>query len=49
MGRDEVIAKCRDLIAPVTGAERTNRLIESILDLESIKDIRTLRSLVQTS
>lgn len=47
MTRDEVVGKCRDLMAPVLGADRCARLIESILDLESIKDIRTLRPLLQ--
>lgn len=49
MGRDEVVDKCRDLIAPSIGAERCARLIDSVLDLESIKDIRTLRPLLQVT
>ncbi|MDB6128076.1 MAG: MmgE/PrpD family protein [Verrucomicrobia bacterium] len=49
MGRDEVIAKCRDLIAPVTGPVRAAQLIDSVLDLESIKDIRSLRPLLQVT
>jgi 2-methylcitrate dehydratase PrpD len=47
MTRNEVIAKCHDLIAPVSGAERCSRLIDSILNLERINDVRTLRPLLQ--
>ncbi|SDR68188.1 MmgE/PrpD family protein [Opitutus sp. GAS368] len=47
MPREEVVAKCRDLMAPRLGAEKCARLIESVLDLENIKDIRSLRPLLQ--
>ncbi|MDB6170043.1 MAG: MmgE/PrpD family protein, partial [Verrucomicrobia bacterium] len=47
MTRDEVIAKCRDLMTPVIGPAKCGRLIESILDLESVKSIRSLRPLLQ--
>jgi len=47
MSRDEVVAKCRDLIAPSLGNDRSDRLIARILDIENEKDIRTLRPLLQ--
>jgi 2-methylcitrate dehydratase PrpD len=47
MTRDEVVTKCRDLMAPFLGAEKCDRLIESILHLEDLKNIRELRPLLQ--
>ena len=47
MPRDEVVAKCRDLMAPVLGAPATGNLIEKILGLENVKNIRELRPLLQ--
>jgi 2-methylcitrate dehydratase PrpD len=40
-----VSAKARSLMAPVLGAERTARLIDAVVDLESLDDIRALRPL----
>jgi 2-methylcitrate dehydratase PrpD len=47
MTRDEVIAKCRDLMTPVLGAANTTSLIEKVLSLENMKSIRELRPLLQ--
>src|SRR5258708_4002211 len=47
MPRDEVVTKARDLMAPRLGAEKCSRLIDSVLDLENIKDIRSLRPFLQ--
>ena len=47
MTRDQLIAKCRDLIAPVLGGAQTARLIETTLALDSLKDVRNLRPLLQ--
>ena len=47
MTREEVVAKARDLLTPVLGAATAGRLIESVLTLETVKDIRTLRPLLQ--
>jgi 2-methylcitrate dehydratase PrpD len=47
MPRDEVVAKCRDLMAPVLGAANTTSLIEKILGLENVKNIRELRPFLQ--
>jgi 2-methylcitrate dehydratase PrpD len=47
MPRAEVVSKCRDLITPVLGAATCNTLIEKILGLENLKNVRELRPLLQ--
>jgi 2-methylcitrate dehydratase PrpD len=47
MTREEVVAKCRDLMSPVLGGDKTAKLIERVLDLENVKNIRELRPLLQ--
>jgi 2-methylcitrate dehydratase PrpD len=47
MTRDEVVAKCRDLITPVLGSATTARLITKTLDLENLKNVAELRPLLQ--
>jgi 2-methylcitrate dehydratase PrpD len=47
MPRDEVVAKARDLMTPVLGAERCEKLIQVTLNLEGLKSIRNLRPLLQ--
>ena len=49
MNREEVVAKARDLIIPVLGASKCDALVEKLLSLESVKDIRELRRLLQRS
>jgi 2-methylcitrate dehydratase PrpD len=49
MSRAEVGAKCKDLIAPVLGAEKAARLIETVFALEAVADLRKLRPLLQRS
>jgi 2-methylcitrate dehydratase PrpD len=49
MPREEIVAKCRDLMAPVLGAAATASLIEKVLGIENVKDIRELRPLLQHS
>ncbi len=49
MSRDEIIAKARDLITPVLGATKCNGLIEKVFALDSVKNIRGLRPLLQTA
>jgi 2-methylcitrate dehydratase PrpD len=49
MPRDEVVAKARDLITPVLGAANCAILIEKVLTLESVKDVRELRPALQRS
>ena len=47
MTREEVVAKARDLITPVVGAATTAKLIEMVLGLENVKNLRDLRPLIQ--
>ena len=47
MPRAEVVAKCRDLITPVLGAAKGTALIERVLALESVTNVRDLRDLLQ--
>jgi 2-methylcitrate dehydratase PrpD len=47
MSRVEVVEKARDLIAPVLGASIARQLIDRLLTIEAVTDIRSLRSLVQ--
>ena len=47
MSREQLVAKCRDLMTPVLDAGPTGRLIERLLSLETTTDIRTLRPLLQ--
>jgi 2-methylcitrate dehydratase PrpD len=47
MTQDEIVAKSRDLIAPSFGSARSTALIDRILKIEDIKNIRELRPLLQ--
>jgi len=47
MTRAEVVDKARDLIAPVVGPATSKRLIDTLLGIESLKDVRQLRALLQ--
>jgi 2-methylcitrate dehydratase PrpD len=47
MTREEIVTKARDLIAPVLGAAQCNALIDKILKLETVKNTRELRPLLQ--
>ncbi|HEX6896536.1 MAG TPA: MmgE/PrpD family protein, partial [Bryobacteraceae bacterium] len=47
MSREEVIAKSRDLLAPVLGDAKSSALIEKVLNLETLKSVRELRPLLQ--
>jgi 2-methylcitrate dehydratase PrpD len=47
MPREEIVAKARDLINPVLGAATTTKLIDTVVALESVKNIRDLRPLLQ--
>jgi 2-methylcitrate dehydratase PrpD len=48
MTREEVVAKCRELTTPSLGAAKSAKLIESVLILETLKNVRDLRPLLQT-
>ena len=47
MTKEELMAKCRDLIAPVLGAQKCDRLISTIFEIEKVKNIREMRPLLQ--
>jgi hypothetical protein len=47
MTKNEVVAKCRDLLAPVLGAQRCDALTGFVLNLETQADLRALRPLLQ--
>jgi hypothetical protein len=42
-----VIEKASDLTAPVLGRDTSKRLIETVLAIETVTDIRSLRRLLQ--
>jgi len=48
LNTEAVSAKTRDLIAPVLGLERAEKLIEKIISIEGLNDMRSLRPLVAT-
>jgi len=47
MTREEVIQKCRDLLEPVLGKANCANLIDKIMGIEKVQDIRELRSVLQ--
>jgi 2-methylcitrate dehydratase PrpD len=47
MTREEVVAKARDLITPVIGPAAGAKLIEAVLAMENVKNVRELRPLIQ--
>ena len=49
MTREEMIAKARDLIVPVLGADKFQKLSDKIFTLESVKSVAELRPLLQTA
>jgi len=46
MSREEVVAKARDLIAPVLGLRKCNRLIRQVIAIEEVSDMASLRPLL---
>jgi 2-methylcitrate dehydratase PrpD len=46
MSREQVAAKSRDLLEPVIGQRRSERLIETVWAIESLRDVRRLRRLL---
>jgi 2-methylcitrate dehydratase PrpD len=46
MSHDEVVAKARDLIAPVLGVDATGKIIKEVSTLDGMQDIRQLTSLL---
>lgn len=48
MTRDEVVNKCRDLIAPVLGGQQCNVLTQAVLTLEKQDSVRRIGPLLET-
>lgn len=47
MTREQVVAKCRDLMTPVMGAAAAGKIVERTLDLDNMRSIRELRPVLQ--
>jgi 2-methylcitrate dehydratase PrpD len=47
MTREEIIAKARDLIAPVQGAGACQKLIDKVFAIENVKNVIEFRTLIQ--
>ncbi|MCW5576549.1 MAG: MmgE/PrpD family protein [Burkholderiales bacterium] len=47
MPRGEVEAKARDLLRPVIGARRSDRLIDTVWNIERLRDARALRPMLK--
>jgi 2-methylcitrate dehydratase PrpD len=47
MSREEVVQKARDLVDPVLGKVASGRFIDAVLNIEKVKNVRELRSLLQ--
>ncbi len=47
MNTEEVLAKARELMTPILGATTASKLIDRLMDIENVKDIRDLRPLLQ--
>ncbi len=46
---EQLLAKCNDLMVPVLGAQKTKTLIDRVMHIESVKDVRELRPLLQAA
>ncbi len=49
MTTKEMEKKCRDLLAPVLGEDRSQKLIDKIWNLERVSNMRELRPLLSSS
>jgi len=49
MTRAQVVSKARELMSPVLGSSDSAKLIERLLDVENVKNVRELRPLLQRS
>jgi 2-methylcitrate dehydratase PrpD len=47
MTRAEVIDKARDLVGPIVGREKSERLIKTVYAIDNVDNIRSLRTLLQ--
>jgi 2-methylcitrate dehydratase PrpD len=49
MTREEVVQKARDLVEPILGKAPCAKFIETILDIDNVKNVRELRGVLQKS
>jgi 2-methylcitrate dehydratase PrpD len=49
MSHAEVVEKARELIAPILGREKSERLIETVYAIETVSDVRSLQPPLQRS
>jgi 2-methylcitrate dehydratase PrpD len=47
LSREQLVAKCRALMSPVLGAAQTGRLIDRVMALDTMPNVRALRPLLQ--
>jgi 2-methylcitrate dehydratase PrpD len=47
MSTNEVVTKARDLMSPILGAEHSGKLIDAIMNVEKVSDVRTLSPMLQ--
>jgi hypothetical protein len=47
MTTQEIEDKARDLVAPIIGAERAEKLVEAVKSMETMRSMRELRPLLQ--
>jgi 2-methylcitrate dehydratase PrpD len=47
MNEKEVVAKASDLMAPILGVKQSNNLINTVLNIEGLKNITSLSKLLQ--
>jgi 2-methylcitrate dehydratase PrpD len=47
MTTHEIEDKARDLVAPITGADRARKLVEAVRSMETMRSVRELRPLLQ--
>jgi 2-methylcitrate dehydratase PrpD len=47
MTREEVVQKARDLVDPILGKAACTRFIDTMLDIDKVKNVRDLRSVLQ--
>jgi 2-methylcitrate dehydratase PrpD len=48
MTTSEVVEKARELVSPILGTQKTGQLIEKLLHLEGVRDVRELRPVLQS-
>ena len=47
LSREQLVGKCRALMTPVLGAAQAGRLIDRVLALDTLPNVRALRPLLQ--